>query len=143
MRAAGNLFAWLVASGIAYVAAAALSQLIVLNGLAELGAPVSAMVRLRSTLDAIIGTPLFLIVIGIGFALAFFVASLIKAALPVLAGIAYPVAGGAAMVAILELMRLQFEVYPILGAQEPLGYALQVLAGALGGVAFELTRPKA
>jgi hypothetical protein len=66
----------------------------------------------------------------------------VKAALPALSAIAFPTAGGAAMAAILELMKLRYEVYPILGAQEPWGYAFQVLAGVVGGLTFAMLRPK-
>ena len=144
MRTLGLLFAWALSAIVAYVLAAVASQQVVLAGVSRYEA-VGLSENVRTTLDAIVAQPigtLYLLVIAIGFAVAFYVANLVKAALPALSGIAYPTAGAVAIVAALVLMRAQYDIVPILGAQSTLGFWLQVLAGVVGGVVFELARPK-
>ena len=144
MRTLGLLFAWALSAVVAYVLAAVASQQVVLAGVSRYEA-VGLSENVRTTLDAIVAQPigtLYLAVIAIGFAVAFYVANLVKAALPALSGIAYPTAGAVAIVAALVLMRAQYDIVPILGAQSTLGFWLQVLAGVVGGVVFELARPK-
>ena len=144
MRLLGLLIAWLGAALVAYVLAAVASQQVVLSGI-DAYRPVPLGVNLRTTLDALVAQPigtLYFAVIAIGFLVAFYVANLVKAFVPALSGIAYPTAGAAAIVAALVLMRAQYDIVPILGAQSAYGFWLQVAAGVLGGVVFELARPK-
>ena len=144
MRLLGLVFAWALSSLVAYVLAAAASQQVVLAGVRRYEA-VSLSENLRTTLEAVVAQPigtLYLLVIAIGFLVAFYVANLVKAVVPALSGIAYPTAGAVAIVAALVVMRARYDIVPILGAQETYGFWLQILAGVVGGVVFELVRPE-
>ena len=134
--------AWLLSGIVCYVFAALFSQLVVLVGLMQLGLKISIADNLFSLLHAVLNMVPYLIVILIGFAVAFGVAWGVKNLAKTLSEFAYPIAGAAAMGTALGLMYLQFGVFPILGAQETYGLILQILAGALGGFAFERIRPK-
>ena len=134
--------AWL-SSGIAsYIVAALFSQLVVLVGLMQLGLNISISDNLFSLAHAVANMVPYLVVILIGFAIAFGVAWGVKQFAASLSGVAYPIAGAAAIGTALGLMYLAFGVFPILGAQETYGLILQILAGALGGLVFERLRPK-
>lgn len=77
------------------------------------------------------------VIIAIALAIGFAVAWVVKKFLPPLAPIAYPTAGAAAMGVALSIMSMAFGgTTPIAGARGPEGFALQCLAGALGGVIF-------
>jgi len=92
--------------------------------------------RLNMTLADIIGTALYLVIIAIGFAIAFIIASLLKRVLPALASVAYPIAGAAAIGVALGLMYMNFQTVPISGARSTVGFLAQMLAGAFGGWVF-------
>ena len=143
MRLFGVLFAWAVASVAAYLCGAAASSLVVLSGVRSVGRAVGFGDGLGMVLHDWAAMSAYLAVILIGFAVAFFVADLVKSLVPALAGIAYPTAGAVAIVTALSIMKARFGVLPILGAQDTLGFWLQVGAGVIGGVVFELLRPKA
>ena len=88
------------------------------------------------------GQPLYLVVILIGFIIAFPIAALLRKFLKRLAPIGYPLAGLAAIGTALGLMYLQFETVPISGARSGLGLAAQLITGAIGGFIFaKLHRP--
>ncbi|MCI5046544.1 MAG: hypothetical protein MRY59_03495 [Aquisalinus sp.] len=142
MRFFGNVFAWLMAALLGYIFASTFSTHFVLQDLAALGAPITLEQRVSTSWADILGTWQYGIVISAAFALAFFVASLVKAVIPFLARIAYPVAGAAAIYTALSLMEAQFGTVPIGGARSDLGFLFQVFAGGLGGLAFEALRPK-
>ena len=144
MRTLGLFFAWALSAIVAYVLAAIASQQVVLAGVGAYK-DVSLSENVQTTLAAIVAQPigtLYVLVIAVGFLIAFYVADLIKAVLPRLSGIAYPTAGAVAIVVALVLMRAQYDIVPILGAQSTYGFWLQVLAGVIGGVVFEILRPK-
>ncbi len=142
MRFVGAVVAWIFASLITFVAGIGAGQNVALNEIAALGAPMPIDVRFHSVIETLMGTTSYAVVVAIGFAIAFYVASLVKALLPALAIIAYPLAGGLAIAVALEIMRLNFGIYPLPGAEATLGYALHVAAGAIGGVIFEVFRPR-
>ena len=139
MRFFGNVFAWLVAVGVAYIFASTFSTQFVL---ATNVGNVPFGMRVASTLRDIQGTTLYAIVIALGFLVAFIIASLLKAVLPFLSAVAYPIAGGAAIATALGLMFLQFGQVPVSGAVYMPGFIFQIVAGAIGGLAFEMLRPK-
>lgn len=144
MRFFGNIAAWVTASLVTYVLAAIASHQVVLAGVDRYKG-VDVGTNLRTTVEAVFAQPQvvsFLIAILIGFAVAFFVADIVKALIPVLAPIAYPTAGALAIVAMLKVMEGVYGVVPILGAQETWGFWLQIAAGVIGGIVFELLRPK-
>lgn len=134
--------AWFGGGLVGYILAALTSQFVVLAGLAGLGLDISVSDWLGSLFHAVLNMPLYLIVILLGFAIAFPIARLAKRFLPSLSTIAYPTAGGVAIGTALGLMHAHFGVFPILGAQETYGLFLQILAGAVGGFVFEQLRPK-
>ncbi|MBB4658432.1 hypothetical protein [Parvularcula dongshanensis] len=142
MRFLGTIVAWLAASVIAYVLASIASTQVVLSGVESVGRDVPLNVNIDTTVADIAGLRSYFVVILIGFAIAFFVANLVAAMLPALAPIAYPVGGGMAVAVALFIMKSRYGVMPILGAQTELGLWLQIAAGVLGGLAFELFRPR-
>lgn len=144
MRFFGNVAAWVTASLVAYLLAAVASHQVVLAGV-DRYRDVDLGTNLRTTFEAVFAQPQvvqYVLVILIAFAVAFFVADVVKALLPVLAAAAYPVAGGLAIYTALVIMEGVYGVVPILGAQETLGMWLQIAAGVVGGIVFELLRPK-
>ena len=100
------------------------------------GVPVSLGDRLNMTAFDISSMVLYLVIIAVGFFIAFLIASLLKRLLPGLAGVAYPIAGAAAIGAALGLMYMQFQTVPVSGARGMFGFAAQMLAGGFGGWVF-------
>jgi len=98
--------------------------------------PVSFGERFNMTMFDISNMWLYLIIILVAFLIAFLIAAILKRFLPRLSSIAYPVAGAAAIGAILGLMYLMFQTIPISGARSTLGFLSQVVAGAFGGWVF-------
>lgn len=98
--------------------------------------PVSLGDRWNMTAFDVSHMTLYFVVIVFGFAIAFAIAAILKRFLPGLAGIAYPIAGAAAIGAALGLMYLNFQTVPISGARSMLGFAAQMLAGGFGGWVF-------
>lgn len=134
--------AWCASGIVGYIFAALSSQIVVLVELMRLGLEIPLQDNIQSVLHAILNMRPFLIVFLIGFAIAFSAAWGVKKLLPALAIIAYPIAGAASIATALGLMHARFGVFPILGAQETYGLVLQIIAGAVGGAAFEILRPK-
>ena len=66
-----------------------------------------------------------------------------KRVLTPLAGVAYPIAGFAAMATALIAMRMSFHSTPLAGARGPVGFVVICLMGALGGFVFSALLPKA
>ena len=122
----------------AYVAGSILNTQFVIGAHTLGGEPVSTAFgdRLSMTAADIAGTILYLVIIAVGFAIAFLIASFLKRALPGLAGVAYPIAGAAAIGAALGLMYMQFQTVPVSGARGMFGFLAQMLAGGLGGWVF-------
>lgn len=76
-------------------------------------------------------------VIAVALAIGFVVAAILRLVLKPLAGVAFPVAGAAAVALTLYLMSQQYyTTTPIAGARGAFGFALQCLAGAIGGFVF-------
>ena len=73
------------------------------------GVPVSLGDRLNMTAFDISSMVLYLVIIAGGFFIAFLIASLLKRVLPRLAGVAYPIAGAAAIGVALGLMYMKFQ----------------------------------
>lgn len=94
--------------------------------------------RLAMTIADVSNMWLYFAIIVIGFLIAFPIAAGLKRLLPGLAGIAYPLAGAAAIGTALGLMLLAFGIVPISGARSTLGFTTQLLAGAIGGYVFAL-----
>lgn len=135
--------AWFAGGLAAYIVAALTSQFVVLLGLTELGLKVPLGDFLQSLGHAVLNMVFYLVVILLGFAIAFPVARQVKKIAPaILQANAYPIAGAAAIGLALGLMYMQFGLFPILGAQETYGLLMQIASGAIGGFVFEMLRPK-
>ena len=100
------------------------------------GVPVSLGDRLNMTAFDISSMVLYLVIIAVGFFIAFLIASLLKRVLPRLAGVAYPIAGAAAIGVALGLMYMQFQTVRVSGARGMFGFLAQMLAGGFGGWVF-------
>ena len=98
--------------------------------------PVSFGDRLNMTAFDVSNMWLYLVIILIALLLGFAIAALVKRFLPSLAGVAYPIAGAAALGMVLGLMYIQFQTIPISGARGAFGFASQVIAGGIGGWIF-------
>ncbi|MEP1230867.1 MAG: hypothetical protein ABJG88_09350 [Litorimonas sp.] len=82
------------------------------------------------------GQPLYLVVISIGFSIAFPIAAKLRKSFKNIAAIGYPLAGATAIGIALGLMYLQFETVPISGGRSAFGFIMQLIAGSLGGFTF-------
>lgn len=144
MRFFGNIFAWVLATAVAYALATFFETHMTIQAVIDLGATVTFDQRLDTTLANLQGLYVYSVVIGICFAIGFFVASLVKAVLPFLSAIAYPVAGVASLALAFYLMEVFVpgNEIPISSAQKTTGYILQLVAAGIGGLVFELVRPK-
>lgn len=100
------------------------------------GVPVSLGDRLNMTAFDISSMVLYLVIIAVGFFIAFLIASLLKRVLPGLASVAYPIAGAAAIGVALGLMYMKFQTVPVSGARGMFGFLAQMLAGGFGGWVF-------
>jgi hypothetical protein len=111
--------------------------------LTQLGVDVPTGLAAQTALDDFTGlaAPLLLI-FGLALLLGFAVAGWLRARLPRLAPLAWPLAGAGAIAAALSLMHLQFEMTPLAGARGTDGFLLFCLAGALGGLVFAWLRPE-
>ena len=132
------VFGFTAAALAAYITGSILNTQFVIGVHTLGGEPLSTGLgdRLNMTLADISGTLAYLIIIAIGFAIAFVIASLLKRLLPGLAGVAYPIAGAAAIGVALGLMYMIFQSVPISGARGTVGFLAQMLAGGLGGWVF-------
>lgn len=112
------------------------------SGLIDLGVKIPAGLALETALHDFTGllAPL-LLVFGIGLLLAFALAGLLKPRVPVLAPVAWPLAGASAIAAVLVLMHAQFQMTPLAGARGADGFVLFCLAGAIGGFVFGWLKP--
>lgn len=117
----------------------------VLSEQRAVGITYTASQQAETYLANFLGLPAYGAVIAIALAIAFIVASFAKKVLKPLAPIAYPLAGGTAIFVALLLIESQLGggAGVIGGAREPLGMALQSVAGATGGLLFDFLRPKA
>ena len=137
MGALRKTFGWIIALLIgalgAYVVAVIANAQFVIGAH---GVPVSFGDRLNMTAFDVSNMGLYYVIIVVALLLGFGIAALVKRFLPSLSGVAYPVAGAAALAMVLGLMYLQFQTIPISGARSTLGFASQVIAGGIGGWIF-------
>ncbi len=112
-------------------------------GLRSLGVVIPTNLALETALRDFTGLllPVFA-VFGIALLLAFLAASWLKPRLPLLAPVAWPLAGAGAIAAVLFTMRAQFEMTPLAGARGADGFLLFCLAGAIGGFVFGWLKPR-
>jgi hypothetical protein len=129
--------AWLVATLVAYAAAAIAATQSVMTRLAEMNVPVGIDERLHTTGQDLIGmAPMFAPMIAGGFAIAFTVAALIVRRRPDWQWFGYPLAGGVAVLVIHLALQAAFQITPVAAARTAAGLAIQVACGVLGGWMF-------
>jgi len=138
-----TILAFLAAVLITYTLASFFHSQQVLSGLQSLGIEISPTLRLSYILGDMRGLAgLFPSVIAIALAIGFIIGFFVKKILTPLAPFAYPIAGTCAMATTLAVMSAAMDITPIAGARGTLGFSLQCLAGACGGLAFSFLRPK-
>ncbi len=133
------LLAFLASVIVTFVFASVFHTQNVLASLQELGVEISPSTRLSTTFRDMVGlASLYALMISIALLIGFIIAFVLKRLLTPLAPIAYPLAGAVAIGTMLWLMNIQFNATPIAGARGFIGFSLQMLAGALGGLVFAL-----
>lgn len=139
------LVGYVAAAVVAIILASAFHTQMVIGALEAAGAAISFDRRLAMTGTDFIGlAPQLGAVIAIGLAIGFLIAAGVKRVLKPLAPVAYPVAGAAAVAVALIAMGMAFDgITPIAGARTPVGFALQCLAGAIGGAVFSAIAARA
>ncbi len=148
MRILLSIGAWWAAAAITFVVAAGFITLRIIADQAAVGADYGSADWLQAYWMNLSGlAPLYGVVVAVALAIGFLVAAVLKRVLRPLAPIAYPLAGAAAVVALIWIVN-NYAAPPgvggaIPGARSPLELALQAVAGAIGGIAFEYFRPKA
>jgi hypothetical protein len=139
--AAVRILVGYVAAVIATTAlASAFHTQMVVGGLKDSGASVPFDAQLQMTASDLLGlAPQYGMVIAIGLAAGFLIAAGLRRVLKPLAPVAYPLAGAAAIAAALTAMGMAYDgITPIAGARTTAGFALQCLAGAVGGLIFSM-----
>lgn len=110
-----------------------------LAAIAEVGAPISLVDRLRVTGQDLIGfTPTFGPIVAVGFLVAFLVTALIRRYWAVAAAPLYALAGATAIGTILIALQLAFGITTLAAARGAFGVICLLLTGALGGWTFAI-----
>jgi hypothetical protein len=113
---------------------------------AEIGAIYTPAQQAQTYFENFIGlAPAYGLMVAIAFLVGFVVAAGVKRIVVPLAPVAYPLAGAAAMWALIwaiETFVASGGVGAIGGARDALGVGLQMLAGLVGGAVFEWLRPR-
>ncbi len=132
------ILGFLAAVAAAFALASAFHTHMVIEALGAAGAALPLDRRLSMTASDLVGlAPQFGAVIAIALTIGFLVAAGLRRVLKPLAPIAYPLAGAVAIGVALSAMSAAFDgITPIAGARTTLGFALQCLAGAVGGLVF-------
>jgi len=113
------------------------------SGLLDLGVKIPAGLALETAGRDFAGLLLpLLAVFGFALLVAFSAAHWLKPRLPLLAPIAWPLAGGLAIAAVLMAMHAQFQMTPLAGARGMDGFILFCLAGSIGGFVFGWLKPR-
>ncbi len=136
--------AYLLSVAATYVLSVAFYTQQVIAKMVAVGAVYSGQQQFNTFVDNFTGLWLLAAMIAVALLVAFVVAFFVKRLLKPLAPIAYPVAGGAAILLMLYLIEQQLGggAGVIGGARDATGLALQTLAGFLGGAVFAFMRPR-
>ena len=121
---------------VAYTLASLAHTQQVLAGLLKLDVDIPLGDRLVMFAGDWVGLYLYLVVIAVGFLIAFTVMALIRRFKTMNAMIMFSLGGALAMLCILVSMRELASLTPIAGARGVIGMSLQILAGAIGGLVF-------
>lgn len=145
-----TIFAYVIAAAIAFAAASFAHTQMILNDLAAMGAPVTAGLRLSQTVSDMLGLiasgaqpAVFPAIIAAGLLVAFIVAGFVARLAPNVRWLVFMVAGAVAMFVIFAALKATLGTVGLFGARGALGLALQMAAGALGGVVFSILKPRA
>ena len=144
MRIMKTIGAFIVAVATTYALAAVFYTMRVLAGQSAFGATYTPAQQIDTFILNAGGLWIYGVLITIALGVAFPIAWGAKKILTPLAPVAYPIAGAAAIFALLTLIETQLGggAGIIGGARTPLGVALQCFAGFVGGGAFALLRPR-
>lgn len=124
-----------------FVLASLIHSQFVLYGLIRLGIEIDLMTRISSSMEDMLGLfPTYGAVILIALLLGFTIVWLIRKYLFSLSGWLYPLAGAASIAIALLAMQPILNITLLASAREPLGIAMQCLAGFFGGWAFMYQR---
>lgn len=143
------LIAYVIATAVTFAAASIAHTQMVLNELAAMGAPVSGGLRLSQSVADMVGllasgSPpgIFVAIIAIGLIVALPVAGLVARLAPGLRWFVFMVAGAIAMFVIFTALKALLGTVGLFGARGMVGLALQMGAGALGGLVFTALKPR-
>jgi hypothetical protein len=142
MRFLRILLAWLAATAVTAAAGSIIQTQYNLAAIVALGVPVPAGLRLRTTLQDLVGfAPLLALVTAVGFIIAFRVAAWLARSWPDRRGLWYPLAGAAALAVALVAMNALLPVTPIGATRWLSGVVALAAAGGLGGWLFGRLAP--
>ncbi len=130
-----NSLALFIAALVTYIIGTALSTIFVLRAIP---AEIPLGTYISTAITDIKGQTLYLLVILLGFMIAFPIAAILRKFLTKVAKIGYPLAGAVAIAVALGLMYLKYETVPISGARSTLGFAAQIFTGMVGGIIFAI-----
>jgi hypothetical protein len=133
---------WLLASLATYALASVFHSSTNLARLSALGFSIPMQDRLSMTVYDLQGLTAYFFVIAVGFQVAFGVFALVGRWRSFRKWLFYGVAGVLAMGTILLTMKSVFSMTPIAGARGAMGFALQLVAGGVGGAVFGVCIPK-
>lgn len=144
MKIARTIGAFLVATAVTYLLASIFYTARILAGQSAFGVKYTPAQQIETFIANVTGLGIYGVLIAVALCIAFLVAWGAKKVLPLLAPVAYPVAGAAAIFVLLMLVETQLGggAGIIGGARTPTGVALQCLAGLVGGGLFTLLRPR-
>lgn len=136
------ILGYLAGVAVTTTAGSALQTHIVARDLIRAGATIPADTQF-ATMASDLQTfgPQFAAIVAAALAAGFVVAAVLKRVLTPLAPIAYPLGGACAIAAAVLVLPIVLKldgIVPLAGSRGALGFALQALAGALGGLAFSL-----
>jgi len=138
---AGRLGSWLWRWLLAVLATAALGSIVQtqfnMAAIRALGAPVSLLEQFQATAQDLMGfAPLWAALVAISLLVAFLIAGLLQRLRPSVAAWLYPLAGLAALAALIGLLHLVLPMTPIAATRSIAGSLLMALPGLLGGWLF-------
>jgi len=143
MRFIRIVIAFILAVATAFTLASIFYTQQVLAKQVAIGAEYTAAQQHQTYIENFIGlAPAYGAILAVALLIGFTIATFLKRILAPLAVIAYPMAGAAAVFAVIFLIEnivAADGAGAIGGARDALGLALQCLAGAIGGLVFALT----
>jgi hypothetical protein len=131
------LLSYVMAVLSAFVLAAIFSTQMVLSEVQAMGVPVAIGTRIAATSHDLVGlAPLYGSIMAIGFLIAMPAAAGILRFVPRLYFLGYTLAGAVAVLCILLSLKALLGITVLAGSRGVLGFALQLVAGAVGGYVF-------